>query len=95
MQSSAIHVADIVVDRTGGRRGEPDLAAPAIDVFVQSAGIPCELKSEIGFSFDNPDDVARVNKYMANIANPLVLVRGWARGNPSADQVIAQYRAGK
>jgi hypothetical protein len=31
---------------------------------------------------------------MANVANPLVLVRGWARGNPTALDVIAQYRSG-
>ena len=69
--------------------------ARALGDSLARAGIPHEMKSEIGFSFDNPDDVARVNKYMNNIANPLVLVRGWARGNPTADQVIAQYRSGK
>ncbi len=69
--------------------------ARALGDSLARAGIPHEMKSEIGFNFDNPDDVARVNKYMANIANPLVLVRGWARGNPTFDQVVAQYRAGK
>lgn len=68
--------------------------ARALQASLQSAGIPCELKQEIGFEFHDPDDVARVNKYMANVANPLVLVRGWAKGNPSASDVIAQYRAG-
>jgi len=69
--------------------------ARLLQATLQSAGIPCELKQEIGFQFTDPDDVARVNKYMANVANPLVLVRGWAKGNPSAQDVIAQYRAGK
>ena len=69
--------------------------ARSLQASLQSAGIPCEMKQEIGFEFHDPDDVARVNKYMANVANPLVLVRGWGKGNPSAADVIAQYRAGK
>jgi hypothetical protein len=52
------------------------------------------MKSEIGFNFTDPDDAARVQKYMANVANPLVLVRGRAKGNPTFDDVIAEYRAG-
>jgi hypothetical protein len=68
--------------------------AEALAASLASAGIPTELKQEIGGSFDSPDDVARFNKYMTNVANPLVLVRGWAKGNPSAEDVIAQYRAG-
>src|SRR3954466_15851853 len=52
--------------------------AQALASSLHSAGIPCELKQEIGFDFHDPADVERVNRYMANIANPLVLVRGWA-----------------
>lgn len=70
------------------------MRARELEDALRSAGIPCVLQQEIGFSFTSPDDVARVNKYMAGVANPLVLVRGWARGNPSAEQVIAQYRSG-
>lgn len=68
--------------------------ARALDSALNSAGIPCEIKSGISFSFDNPDDAARVQKFMANVADPLVLVRGWAKGNPTVDQVIAEYRTG-
>jgi hypothetical protein len=66
-----------------------------LEASLQAAGIPCEMKQEIGFQFDDPDDVARVNKYMGNAANPVVLVRGWAKGAPTAEDVIAQYRAGQ
>jgi hypothetical protein len=66
--------------------------ARSLQASLQAAGIPCEMKPEIAFEFHDPDEVARVNKYMANVANPLVLVRGWAKGNPSAQDVIAQYR---
>ena len=68
--------------------------ARSLEASLQAAGIPCELKQEIAFEFHDPDDVARVNRYMAGVANPLVLVRGWAKGNPSAQDVIAQYRGG-
>lgn len=68
--------------------------ARALESALQLAGIPCEMKPGVDFTFDNPEDIARVNKYTASIENPLVLVRGWARGNPSPDQVIAQYHAG-
>lgn len=69
--------------------------AQALVASLHSAGIPAVTKQGIEFTFTDPKDVERVNKYMNNVANPLVLVRGWAKGNPTADQVIAQYRAGK
>jgi hypothetical protein len=62
---------------------------------LQAAGIPCELKQGIEYQFRDPADVERVNKYMGNVANPLVVVRGWAKGSPMAQDVIAQYRAGQ
>jgi hypothetical protein len=69
--------------------------ASALEAALNTAGIPTEMKQELGGSIDSPEDVARINKYMTNVANPLVIVRGWAKGNPTAADVIAQYRAGK
>ena len=68
--------------------------AQALAASLTSAGIPCELKPGIDFQFHDPAEVERVNKYMAHAANPLVLVRGWAKGNPTAPDVIAQYQSG-
>jgi hypothetical protein len=68
--------------------------AQALASALQAAGIPCELKSEIGFTFTDPAEAERVNQFMTNVANPLVLVRGWAKGSPLAEDVIAQYRSG-
>ncbi len=62
---------------------------------LQAAGVPCEMKSEIAFTFNDPADAERINKYMTSVTNPLVLVRGWAKGNPTAEAVIAQYNGGK
>jgi hypothetical protein len=62
---------------------------------LRDAGIPSELKQGIEFQFHDPDDVARVNKHMNNLPNPLVLVRGWAKGSPTLQDVIAQYRDGR
>ncbi|HEY0865062.1 MAG TPA: hypothetical protein VGD97_13230 [Lacunisphaera sp.] len=69
--------------------------AEALHAALLSAGIPAELKQGIEFQFTDPADVERVNKYMSNAANPLVLVRGWAKGNPMTEDVIAQYRSGQ
>ncbi|MBL9219289.1 MAG: hypothetical protein JNG82_12410 [Opitutaceae bacterium] len=69
--------------------------AQALAASLGAAGIPCELKQGIEFQFTDPAEVERVNKYMANVANPLVLVRGWAKGAPTAQDVIAQYNSGK
>jgi hypothetical protein len=69
--------------------------AQALQASLLNAGIPCELKQGIEFQFTDPADVERVNKYMANVANPLVLVRGWAKGAPTAQDVIAQYNSGQ
>lgn len=62
---------------------------------LQAAGVPCELKDTLEFNFHDPADAERMQKYMAGVANPLVLVRGWAKGNPSAADVIAEYRAAR
>jgi len=57
-----------------------------------SAGIPCEMRQDISFNFTDPSDFERVNKYTSGgIANPVVIVRGWAKGNPTAEDVISQY----
>jgi len=69
--------------------------AEALASALTSAGVPCELKQGIEFQFTDPADVERVNKYMANVANPLVLVRGWAKGAPTVQDVIAQYQSGQ
>ena len=69
--------------------------ARALLARVQAAGIPCEAKQGMELKFDNPDDFERVRKYGGNVENPLVLVKGWAKGNPSAEQVIAQYRSSR
>lgn len=61
---------------------------------LQAAGVPCELSSHIGFSFTDMKAAERVQKFMDKVPFPLVLVRGWAKGNPSATEVIAQYQSG-
>lgn len=64
-----------------------------LEAALQSAGVPCEVKDSIEFTITDPADAQRVQGFMSNVANPLVLVRGWAKGNPSAEDIIAQYRA--
>lgn len=67
--------------------------ARALLASIQAAGIPCESRQGMDLKFDNPDDFERVKKYGSNVENPLVVVKGWAKGNPTAQQVIAQYRS--
>jgi len=67
--------------------------AQALAEALAQAGIPSEMRQELNFTFHDPDDAARVNRHTPNLANPLVLVRGWAKGNPSLAEVVAQYRA--
>ncbi len=69
--------------------------ARALGDALARAGIPHRMKSEIGFTFHDPDDMARVQNYMAHVTNPLVLIRGRAKGNPTLDEVIAEYHAGR
>ena len=68
--------------------------AESLAATLGSAGIPCEMKQGIEFQFHDPDDVARVTKYASTIVDPLVIVRGWGKCNPLAEDVIAQYRSG-
>ena len=69
--------------------------AQALASSLNSAGIPTEFRQEIGGNLETPEDAARVNKYMGNIAGPVVIVRGWAKGSPTAQDVIAQYNSGR
>ena len=69
--------------------------ASALGASLNAAGIPTEMRQEIGGTISNPDDLARIQKYMTNVANPLVIVRGWAKGNPTPQEVIAQYNSGR
>lgn len=69
--------------------------ARSLQASLAGAGIPAELKDRIEFQFTDPAEVERVNKYMASVANPLVIVRGWAKGAPTAQDVIAQYNSGR
>ena|GEM_PF-1114206 len=71
------------------------MVARELEASLQAAGIPCEMKQEIAFTFTSPEEAERVNRYMSNVANPLVLVRGWAKGNPLPQEVIAQYQSGR
>ena len=64
------------------------------DALAQS-GIPSEMRQELHFEFHNPEDTERVNRNMANVVGPLVLVRGWAKGNPMVADIVAQYQSGR
>jgi hypothetical protein len=60
---------------------------------LQQAGIPCAMANTLEISFTDPAEAQRVQQFMSGVRNPLVLVRGWAKGDPSLQDVIAQYRA--
>lgn len=62
-----------------------------LEAALQAAGVPCEVKDNLEISFDDPAEAERVQKFMSNVSNPLVLVRGWAKGNPMTEDIIAQY----
>jgi hypothetical protein len=70
------------------------LRARNLETLLQDAGIPTETKQGIEFQFNDPDDMARVQKYASVITNPLVLVRGWAKCNPLPQEIIDQYHSG-
>lgn len=68
--------------------------ARALADALASAGIPHEIRSEISFEITDEKEAARIQKFMGNVSNPLVLVRGRGKGNPTLDAVIAEYRSG-
>jgi hypothetical protein len=69
--------------------------ARALGDALARTGIPHQLKSELGFTCHDPDEMARVQKFMAQVTNPLVLIRGRAKGNPTLDEVIAEYHSSR
>jgi hypothetical protein len=73
---------------------EEAVRARALAAKLQAAGIPNELRSEISFSFTDEKEAARIQKFMGEVTNPLVLIRGRAKGNPTLEAVIAEYRSG-
>ena len=73
-----------------------DLAqrARALCSALNAAGVPCEIKSQLELTADNLSELERRKKFMDGVEDPLVLVCGWGKGNPTIKDVIAQYRAG-
>lgn len=69
--------------------------ARALCAAIQIAGVPCEISSQLQLNPDSMEEAERVKKFMDQVANPLVIVRGWGKGKPTVQDVIAQYRAGK
>lgn len=65
----------------------------ALQAALQQAGIPAEISNQLQVSFTDPGEAERVQRFMASVANPLVIVRGWAKGNPTPDDVVAEYNA--
>jgi len=72
---------------------EEAVRARALAASLQAAGIPNEIRSEISFQITDEKEAARIQKFMGEVTNPLVLVRGRAKGNPTLDAVIAEYRS--
>ena len=73
---------------------EEAVRARALAASLQEAGIPNEIRSEISFQITDEKEAARIQKFMGNVSNPFVLVRGRAKGNPTLEAVIAEYRSG-
>lgn len=67
--------------------------ARALAAALASAGIPHQVRSEISFEFNDEKEAARIQKFMGEVTNPLVLVRGRGKGNPTLEAVIAEYRS--
>lgn len=72
---------------------EEAVRARALAASLEAAGIPHEIRSEISFQTTDEKEAARIQKFMSEVTNPLVLVRGRGKGNPTLDAVIAEYRS--
>ena len=73
---------------------EEAVRARALAASLQAAGIPNEIRSEISFSFTDEKEAARIQQFMAGVSNPLVLIRGRGKGNPTLEAVVAEFRSG-
>lgn len=67
--------------------------ARALCSALNAADVPSEMKSQLELAADNLAELERRKKFMDSVEDPLVLVRGWGKGNPTVKDVIAQYRA--
>lgn len=53
------------------------------------------MRSDFSASFTDEAEAERVNCHMSTAEVPIVIVRGWAKGSPTLDQVIAEYKSGR
>lgn len=67
----------------------------ALHAALQQAGVPADMSDRLEVAFTDPADAERVQKFMESAGNPLVIVRGRAKGNPSLQDVLAEYNARK
>ncbi|WP_438479857.1 hypothetical protein [Oleiharenicola lentus] len=66
--------------------------ARALVTSLNASGIPAEITSGFSISASSLAESNRINGLVKAAPGPIVLVRGWAKGNPSVQDVIAQYR---
>ena len=71
--------------------GQDAQRAQALVELLGQAGVPVEVRSGISMAFTDPSEAERVSRHMENAAIPIVIVRGWAKGAPTYDQVLAEY----
>ncbi|MGA3007034.1 MAG: hypothetical protein ABSE59_04000 [Opitutaceae bacterium] len=69
------------------------IRSDALATALAAAGIPYVRSDTIGFSSINDSDVEDRLVALQNRERPLVFVNGWAKANPSLDDIIAQYNA--
>lgn len=73
----------------------PAKRAQALADLLGQDGVPTEMRSGISLAFTDPEEAERVNRHMSNADIPIVIVRGWAKGAPSYDQVLSEYNRRK
>ena len=60
---------------------------------LNTAGIPHQIQDTIEFSPKDQKAAERIQKFMSSAPDPVVFIRGRAKGNPSIETVIAEFRA--
>jgi hypothetical protein len=73
---------------------EDSQRAESLAAALRAAGIPVRQTNDISFTSSDPSDFPKVDRVMRGRL-PIVLVNGKARNDPSLEDVLTEYRAGR
>lgn len=93
---TGVTASEVVVFAPANCPSDAAQRADRLEQALAAKGIPVRRSQNASFDFESPDpQTVVVLERVMNGTIPIVFVRGKGKANPTADEVLAEYRAGR